>query len=98
MGTNNKRRTPGRLEACNEGEIDKSTLQLPNFMDPKLVLRPRQEDQVRLTTLAMTVTDRCSHEDAEYGGGIRVRSELTQVIHNAEQRSHTSERTNTDQD
>lgn len=90
--SNKKRRTPGRLEACRE--IDKSLLRSPKYLDPKLVLRPQQEDQVRLTTLAMTVIDRCSYENAEYGGGIRVRSELTQVVHNADQNSHTVERTN----
>lgn len=92
---NNKHKTPGRLEACHE--VDKGTLQLPNYVDPKLVLRPRQEDQVRLTTLAMTVIDRCAHESTECGGGIRVRSELTQVVHNADRVSHTSERASTDQ-
>lgn len=84
----------GTLGACNE--TGKSTLELPHYMDSKLLLRPRGEDKVRLTTLAMTVVDRDSYENAEYGSGIRVRSELTQTVHDADQNSFTSVRTSTD--
>lgn len=67
---------------------------LPSYIESKLVLRPQKEDEIRLTTLATSGRDRDSFDGGGGGGlgrhhgdGIVVRSEFTQVIHEADQRS-----------
>lgn len=51
---------------------------LPSYMENNLVLRPKEEDEIRLTTLATAV--RHSSEEDFCGAGIVVRSEVTQTV------------------
>lgn len=60
---------------------------LPSYIESKLVLRPQREDEIRLTTLATSGRDRDSLDGVHHGDGIIVRSEFTQVIHEADQYS-----------
>lgn len=69
-----------------EGRKAADRNRLPSYIEAKLVLRPQGEDEIRLTTLATTGGERDSGDSVHHADGIVVRSEFTQVIHEAEQR------------
>lgn len=79
------RRYRGGAETISDGSKPVDRNRLPSYIEAKLVLRPKKEDEVRLTTLATTGKDRNSDEDARFGDGIIVvRSEITQVVHDGD--------------
>lgn len=52
---------------------------LPTYVENNLVLRPKEDDEICLTTLATAVRG-ASVDSFHYGNGIVVRSEVTQTV------------------
>lgn len=94
IGSSSIRETTGSRTRITTDENRK----LPSYIESKLVLRPQKEDEIHLTTLAITVVDRDFDDDAEHREGIVVRSDITQVFHDADQSSLTLARRDTLQD
>lgn len=58
----------------------RNSQRLPTYIENNMVLRPKEDDEICLTTLA-TAARNVSNESVEVNGhGILVRSEVTQVI------------------
>lgn len=60
---------------------------LPSYVENNLVLRPKEEDEIRLTTLATAA--RHSSEEDFCGAGIVVRSEVTQTVEDGPRKAHS---------
>lgn len=84
-----------RPDAGSDGRAASDRGKLPSYIEARLVLRPRGEDEIHLTTLATTVIDRDSDEDGRRGEGIVVRSEFVQVVSEGDERSDASTKTMT---
>lgn len=61
---------------------------LPTYVENNLVLRPKEEDEIHLTTMA-TAARGASLESFHYGNGIVVRSEVTQTIEEGSRKANS---------
>lgn len=61
---------------------------LPTYVENNLVLRPKEDDEIRLTTLA-TAARGDSTDSLHYGAGIVVRSEVTQTVEDGPKKANS---------
>lgn len=82
--------TRHHISSGNRSKVFHDGQRLPTYIENNMVLRPKEDDEICLTTMA-TAARHVSNESVEVlGHGILVRSEVTQTVESGELRRVTS--------